>query len=358
MADDLIARVELRAAHGTHRSVELSLDAGAFPVAVLFGPSGAGKSTLLRCLAGLERPSAGVVSWRGRPWFDEGTWVPPQRRDVGFVAQHGALFPHLDVAANVAFGLDALSPPERSRRVDECVARFELGALRHRAPSTLSGGERQRVALARALARRPSLLLLDEPFSALDHPARSALRADLRRWVRELSLPTLLVTHDPSEAMALGDSLAVLDAGRVRQTGPVGEVFERPRDAATARILGVDTLVPAAVLRATEGGAVLLAGGRELAASAPVGVTGEVRVCVRAEDVALLARDPGGGRNGAPGRVLRVEDEGAFTVVALDCGYPLLARMPRRVFRELGLGEGDAVFAAIDEGAAWVVEEG
>ena len=166
------------------------------------------------------------------------------------------------------------------------------------------------------------------------------------------------MTHDPSEAMAIGDSLAVLDAGRVRQSGPVGEVFERPLDAATARILGVDTLVPAAVLRATEGGAVLLAGGRELAASAPVGITGEVRVCVRAEDVALLARDPGGGRNGAPGRVLRVDDEGAFTVVALDCGYPLLARMPRRVFRELGLGEGDAVFAAIDEGAAWVVAEG
>ena len=358
MADDLIARVELRPAQGPPRAVALSLDEEAFPIAVLFGPSGAGKSTLLRCLAGLDRPSAGLVRWRGRVWSDASTWVPPQRRDVGFVAQHGALFPHLDVDGNVAFGLDALSPPERARRVDECVARFDLGALRRRSPSTLSGGERQRVALARAIARRPSLLLLDEPFSALDHPAREALRADLRRWVRELSLPTLLVTHDPAEAMAIGDTLAVLDGGRVRQSGPVGEVFERPCDAATARILGVDTLVSATVLRAAEGGAVVLAAGRELAVSAPPGIAGRVRVCVRAEDVALLAREPEGGRNGAPGRVLRVADEGAFTVVSLDCGYPLAARMPRRVFRELRMGEGDVVFAAIDAGAAWAVAEG
>jgi len=270
VADELIARVELRPAHGPPRAVALSLDQGAFPIAVLFGPSGAGKSTLLRCLAGLDRPSAGVVRWRGRVWSDASTWVPPQRRDVGFVAQHGALFPHLDVGGNVAFGLDALPPSERDRRVDECVDRFDLGHLRRRSPSTLSGGERQRVALARAIARRPSLLLLDEPFSALDHPAREALRADLRRWVRELSLPTLLVTHDPAEAMAIGDTLAVLDGGRVRQSGPVGEVFERPRDAATARILGVDTLVEATVLRPVEGGAVVLAGQRELAVSGAV----------------------------------------------------------------------------------------
>lgn len=358
MADDLIAHVELSPARGPARSVELRLDAGAFPVAVLFGPSGAGKSTLLRCLAGLERPSRGTIRWRDRTWFDAASWVPPQRRDVGFVAQHGALFPHLDVAGNVAFGLDALASPERASRVTDVLARFDLLALRHRAPATLSGGERQRVALARAIARRPSLLLLDEPFSALDHPARAALRSDLRRWVRELDLPTLLVTHDPAEAMAIGDSLSVLDAGRVRQSGPVGEVFERPRDAATARILGVDTLVSATVLRAVEGHAVVRAGDHELTVSAPGGITGRVRVCVRAEDVTLLARAPDDGRNGAPGRVARVDDEGAFAVVALDCGFPLVARMPRRALRELGLREGDAAFAAIDADAAWAVTDG
>jgi len=346
VADDLIARVEL----GDHRAVELTLGADAFPIAVLFGPSGAGKTTLLRCLAGLERPSAGTLRWRSRTWFDAATWVPPQRRDVGFVSQHGALFPHLDVAANLAFGLDALSPLERARRVDECASRFGLGALLRRAPATLSGGERQRVALARAVARRPSLLLLDEPLSALDLPARESLRADLRRWLRELALPTLLVTHDPAEAMALGDSLVVFDRGRARQVGPVGEVFERPCDAATARIVGVDTLIDATVVREADGYAVVRAGGRELTASGPRGVSGDVKVCVRAEDVTL--RTTG---EGLPARVVRVEDEGAFAVVTLDCGFALAARVPRRVLRAFGLAEGDAVVAVIDRDATWVI---
>ncbi len=358
MADDLIARVVLRLAGGPPRAVALSLGVDAFPIAVLFGPSGAGKSTLLRCIAGLERPAAGVVRWRDRAWFGAATWVPPQDRDVGFVAQQGALFPHLDVADNVAFGLAALGPAERARRVAEVLDRFDLGGLRRRAPATLSGGERQRVALARAVARRPSLLLLDEPFSALDHPARSALRADLRRWVRALGLPTLLVTHDPAEAMAVGDTLAVLDAGQVRQTGPVGAVFERPCDAATARILGVDTLVAATVLRAGAGTAVVRAGDGELTVSAPEGLAGRVRVCVRAEDVTLRAGNLGAEGNGAPGRVLRVDDEGAFAVVSLDCGFPLVARLPRRALRALGLAAGDAVFAAIDPSAAWAVADG
>lgn len=358
MADDLIARVVLRPAGGPPRAVALSLGVDAFPIAVIFGPSGAGKSTLLRCIAGLERPAAGVVRWRDRTWFDPATWVPPQDRDVGFVAQQGALFPHLDVADNVAFGLAALGPAERARRVAEVLDRFDLGGLRRRAPATLSGGERQRVALARAVARRPSLLLLDEPFSALDHPARSALRADLRRWVRALGLPTLLVTHDPAEAMAVGDTLVVLDAGQVRQTGPVGAVFERPCDAATARILGVDTLVAATVLRAGAGTAVVRAGDGELTVSAPEGLAGRVRVCVRAEDVTLRAANPRAEGNGAPGRVLRVDDEGAFAVVSLDCGFPLVARLPRRALRALGLAAGDAVFAAIDPSAAWAVADG
>ncbi len=349
MADDLIARVELTDA----RAVELSLDADAFPIAVLFGPSGAGKTTLLRCLAGLERPRSGTLRWRSQTWFDASTWVPPQRRDVGFVSQHGALFPHLDVAANLAFGLDALSPPERARRVDECASRFGLGALLRRAPATLSGGERQRVALARAVARRPSLLLLDEPLSALDLPARESLRADLRRWLRELALPTLLVTHDPAEAMALGDSLVVFDRGRARQVGPVGEVFERPSDATTARIVGVDTLIDATVLREVDGAVVVRAGGRELTASGPRGVSGDVKVCVRAEDVTLHRADAA--RGGVAGRVVRVEDEGAFAVVTLDCGFTLAARMPRRVLRALGVVAGDAVVAVIDRDAAWVV---
>ncbi|MCC6742507.1 MAG: ATP-binding cassette domain-containing protein, partial [Acidobacteria bacterium] len=191
-------------------SVEAAFSTSSVPaITVVFGPSGAGKTTILRVVAGLERPDRGVVSCGGDVWIDTaaGLFVPPQKRSAGVVFQDYALFPHRTVAENIGFGLSGLSSPQRKARVSELLDRFELGALADRAPRTLSGGEQQRVALARALAREPRLLLLDEPLAALDAPRREALRRELRLMLRETGIETLLVTHDRTEALALGDRI-------------------------------------------------------------------------------------------------------------------------------------------------------
>jgi molybdate transport system ATP-binding protein len=185
---------------------------------VLFGRSGVGKTLTLRALAGLERPTAGTIRQYGRTLFDAATGVSvrPQDRRVGYVPQHHALFPHLTVRGNVAFGVRG---PERDVRVDEVLAQLDLRTLADRRPGALSGGERQRVAVARALAPRPDWLLLDEPFSSLDEESRIGIRTWFGEHVRDANLVVLLVTHDASEAMAMGHHLVLLDDGRTIAEG-------------------------------------------------------------------------------------------------------------------------------------------
>jgi molybdate transport system ATP-binding protein len=209
-------------------------------VTVLFGPSGAGKTTLLRALAGLDRPEAGAITFAGETWFDAArrVHVPPQARGVGMLFQEYALFPHLTVAGNVAFGLSGRPRAERRARVEELAASFEIADLLHSRPGELSGGQRQRVALARALAPRPRLLLLDEPLSALDAPTREALRAELRQLLERTGVPAVVVTHSRTEARALGHRLAVIVGGAIRQVGPVEDVLAAPADAEVARAVG------------------------------------------------------------------------------------------------------------------------
>ena len=211
------------------------------PVTVLFGPSGSGKTTVLRALAGLDRPEAGSIDFGGERWFDAGARidVPPQRRGVGLLFQEYALFPHLSVAANLAFGLHRLPRAEREGRVAGLAERFGLAGLLGGRPGQLSGGQKQRVALARALAPQPRLLLLDEPLSALDAPTREELRGELRHLLEQAGVPAIVVTHDRVEAHALGDRLAVLIDGVIRQVGPVEEVFSTPVDDEVARVVGL-----------------------------------------------------------------------------------------------------------------------
>jgi molybdate transport system ATP-binding protein len=216
-------------------ALELALDVSG--TVALVGPSGAGKTSVLRVIAGLVEPPRGRVALGGERWLDTESRVslPPERRRVGLVFQDYALFPHLSVRGNVAFGAGG-------RSVDALLERFRIGHLAAAPPQELSGGERQRVALARALARDPSVLLLDEPLAALDAHTKSEVRHELAELLRELALPTLLVTHDYEDAAALADDVGVLVEGRLRQLGPPAELVARPRDAFVASFTGANLL--------------------------------------------------------------------------------------------------------------------
>jgi molybdate/tungstate transport system ATP-binding protein len=214
-------------------ALELTVPAGAYTV--VLGPSGSGKSVLLRLVAGLLRPERGSIRLGGK----EAAGWPVERRRLGFVFPDAALFPHLSVAQNVAYGLRGLPAPARADRVREVAASLGVQALLDRAVGALSGGEAQRVALARALAPRPRVVLLDEPLAHLDPQARLDLQAELGRLHRELGFTALHVTHDRQEARALGERLAVLEAGRLVQEGPLDEVLARPASGRVARFLGL-----------------------------------------------------------------------------------------------------------------------
>jgi molybdate transport system ATP-binding protein len=332
-------------------SARASWPLGSAPVTVLFGPSGAGKTTVLRALAGLVRPDAGEIVFDGETWFDagRGTFVPPQARGVGLLFQEYALFPHLSVAANVGFGLHRLPRAQREARVVELAERLGLSDLLRRRPGDLSGGQRQRVALARALAPRPRLLLLDEPLSALDAPTREALRGELRQFLERSGVPAVVVTHDRTEALALGDRLVVLVDGTVRQIGSVPEVFSAPVDAEVARVVGTENVFPSRLVRRADGLLVVRAGAAELVAIDPGGVEDEAYACVRAEDVVL--EPPGGhessAQNRLAGTVVARRDEGPLVRITVDCGVKLVALVTRASAERMGLAAGRPIAAVV-----------
>lgn len=218
-------------AFGAQRAlVDATVTVATGSIAAVLGPSGSGKSTLLRLVAGFERPDAGTIAVDGRCVAGAGTLVAPERRNITIVPQEGALFPHLSVGANVGFGL---ARGRRGDRVDECLELVGLAGFQRRRPHELSGGQQQRVALARALAPHPSLVLLDEPFSALDAALRPQVRADVAAALRADSATAVVVTHDRDEALALADHVIVLLDGRVEHAGPPAALY---RSAASARV--------------------------------------------------------------------------------------------------------------------------
>ncbi len=200
----------------------------------LLGPSGCGKTTCLRLIAGFDRPDAGEISVDGKSILH----LPPERRRIGFVFQNYALFPHMSVARNIAYGIRFRPGIDTKARVKELLGLIHLEGLADRRPGELSGGERQRVALARALAPFPQLLLLDEPLSALDAKLREELRGELRRIQRELSIPTVYVTHDQEEALAISDRVGVMRAGRIEQIGEPRAVYTHPKTLFSAEFIG------------------------------------------------------------------------------------------------------------------------
>ena len=219
--------------------LDVAFECGAGELLALVGPSGSGKTTVLRCIAGLATPRDGTVTCNAETWLDvrRGASASPQQRRVGLVFQHYALFPHLDALANVTSAMSHQPRRERDERARALLARVNMDGLEARRPAELSGGQRQRVALARALAREPRVLLLDEPFSAVDQLTRRRLRLELAQLRREIRIPMVLVTHDLDEAQLLGDRLSVLHHGRTLQTGQTLDVIRHPASALVARLL-------------------------------------------------------------------------------------------------------------------------
>jgi molybdate transport system ATP-binding protein len=328
-------------------------------VLILFGPSGSGKTTILRCMAGLEQPDRGRIQFISRAWFDaeQGINALPQEREVGYMPQDYALFPTYSVAGNVGYGLGGLQADERQRRITDSLALLKLQGLEHLTPGQLSGGQQQRVALARAIARRPQLLLLDEPLSALDAPTRLRLQGELRHLLKQLAIPSIVVTHDWGEALALGDQIAVIGAGRVLQTGTPQEVFNRPKDAGVARIVGMETAVEGRVRESAGGLTAVEVAGVTLHALAREEIGPDVFVCIRAEDVVLAQGGPGttSARNQLRGRVVDIASMGALVRVGLDCGFPLSAVVTRSAVDDLHLAPGMPLTASMKAGAVHLV---
>ena len=293
-------------------SVDLDVRAG--ELVALLGPSGCGKTTLLRSVAGFERIDSGRIALNGHVVALEGLHLPTHRREVGIVPQEGALFPHLRVAENVGFGL-ARRSPARAARIEEFLELVGLAGYGRRMPHELSGGQQQRVALARALAPGPALVLLDEPFSALDAGLRTELRADVRRVLHEQNMTALLVTHDQSEALSVADRIAVMSSGRVVQTASPLELYSHPADPWVATFLGEAWWLPGRV----EGGQL-----RTSIGPLPVGggLGPRARALVRPEQVVLAS-------DGTPALVTDVAFHGhdALLGLRLADGTPLQCRL-------------------------------
>lgn len=330
---------------------------------VIIGPSGAGKSATLRAIAGLLRPDAGRVVVNDRTLFDlqSGVDVAPQLRRVGYVPQEYALFPHLSAEANIGFGLRGVRGEERRARVREMLSLTGLEEQRSLKPRQLSGGQRQRVALARALAVRPDVLLLDEPFAALDAPTRASLLEDVRDLIGRTRVASIFVTHDRNEALRLGETVAVMMDGRIRQIGTPGEVFGSPADEEVAEFVGVETIAPGRVRSVNAGVAVVEVGGQMVEGGGNVSAGNEVLVCVRPEDVVLSP--PGdiretSARNHLRGRVVRLATAGPFVRVEVDVGFVLVALITRQSVEDLGIAAGAECVATFKASAVHLIRRG
>src|SRR6184192_2109313 len=308
---------------GTQAVADLSLDVRDGEFFVLLGPSGCGKTTVVRCIGGLDEPTAGAILIGDQ----DVTHLSPGARDVAMVFQSHALYPHLSVRGNIAFGLEVRGVPaaEIARRVEHAAGRLGLTAALERRPGALSGGERQRVALARAIVREPRVFLYDEPLGNLDPTLRGELRAELLELHRALGVTVVYVTHDQVEAMTMGQRIAVLAAGRLRQLGSPAEVYGQPADVFVARFIGNPgmNVLTGRGRGAGRGGGVVDCG----AWSIPVSLEryeGEIYLGVRPEHVSLVAPDQGIGAADVRG----VEPLGPDTLVRLDGGgEPLVARL-------------------------------
>ena len=314
---------------GSVRAVDdVSLEIADGEFFAMLGPSGSGKTTCLRLIAGFETPDSGRIALHGHDTLG----VPPNRRDVNTVFQDYALFPHMSVIDNIAYGpmVAGVAKVERHRRAEEMLALVQLPDLGGRKPQALSGGQRQRVALARALINRPRVLLLDEPLGALDLKLRERMQVELKALQRKVGITFVYVTHDQQEALSMSDRLAVLSAGRIEQIGTPEEIYEHPASAFVAGFVGIANIVEGALAEALRG-------------------TPEA-FAIRPEKITLAAPGTvaGGDRVHVAGRIAALHYLGASTryEVALDGGASLSVTRPNSESRAVAVGDAVALIWA------------
>jgi iron(III) transport system ATP-binding protein len=289
---------------------EVDLEVPENSLTAILGPSGSGKTTLLRVIAGFEQADGGTVLLGDRVVDGAGAYVPPESRRIGYVPQEGGLFPHLSVAANIAFGI-----PRRERRkaVADLLDAVGMTGLGHRFPHQLSGGQQQRVALARALAVKPGIVLLDEPFGSLDAGLRAVIRADVRRLLSAAGTTAILVTHDQDEALSTADQVAVLRDGRIVQYATPDELYSRPADPEVARFIGEANLIDGIL---ADGCVDTVLGPLPVRTDARSGLEpGPVTIMVRPEQIEIGERN---GRGGLAGRIVSLGYHGHDAVVHVE----------------------------------------
>jgi len=362
---NLAARVRKAHRGDTAPSFLLDLNVEVLPgITILFGPSGAGKSTLLDCIAGLTQPDAGRIAIDSEVVFDSEKQVnvPPQRRQIAYVFQSLALFPHMTVEANVGYGL--LDAPRQARgRVAEILQMFRVETLRARKPREISGGEKQRVALARSLVTLPRVLLLDEPLSGLDAELKASIIDDLRAWNAARKIPILYVTHSREEVDALGERVIALEHGKIVSEGTPREVLDAPRRRRLAQAAGFENLLSATVvdLREPDGVMRVRLAGSLCEIEVPLGRAApddHLRIAIRAGDILLATEPPRAlsARNVLEGKIVSLERRGTLIAARVDCGAIFTVHVTPGAERTLELAAGKKVWLVLKTHSCHFVE--
>ena len=341
--------VEITKRLGPTFSLEVGLTAPS-GITMLFGASGSGKTTLLRCLVGLTKPDAGRIAIGERVLFDSKTRVDVavQDRHVGYVFQQAALFPHMSVRENIGYGLHRVTPDERQQRVSTIAQSFRIAEILDRRPAQVSGGERQRAALARALVTEPSLLLLDEPLSALDHAIQSRIMDDLRLANEARRIPMIYVTHNHREVYTLGERAVVIDHGRVIASGSPHEILDHPERGVVANLAGFENVFDATVIERRERAGTMECrlDGSTTELEVPLHQTAagqKIRIAIRAGDILVANEEPRGlsARNVLRGRLVELTAHGPTMVGVVEAGARFIVHLTPGGVASLNLQPGD-----------------
>ncbi|HZM11642.1 MAG TPA: molybdenum ABC transporter ATP-binding protein [Candidatus Limnocylindrales bacterium] len=323
---------------------------------ILFGASGAGKTTVLDCIAGLQEPDSGHIAVGDIVLFDseKGIELPARSRNIGYLFQTLALFPHMTVRQNIAYGLSMLDRHERENRVSEIAESFGISGLFDRRPFEISGGERQRVALARALVTRPRALLLDEPLTALDAGTKTRILDDLRLWNDRHAVPILYVTHQREEVYALGNRVLVLEAGKLIADGTPHDVLSRPQFESVAQLAGFENIVECSVIasHAEQGTMTCRIAGTEVSLEVPlsrVDTARPVRVGIRAGDILVATSLPQGlsARNVIAGFIVLLRQQDVTVIAEIDCGTRFVVHLTPGACQALNLEVGKQLWLVV-----------